>query len=103
MTGHFSWGDSQKYNLFVYLFSPTEHIISWIIRVQYCHGIFMLNCLYSSFLDDQKLSEVNQKLRSGCPPDYQIFLGKYFDNSCRYKFCEDFILLLYFSNKHISF
>ena len=24
-------------------------------------------------LDDRKMSEDNQKLRSGCPPDYQIF------------------------------
>ena len=24
-------------------------------------------------LDDQKISEDNQKLRPGCPPDYQIF------------------------------
>ena len=24
-------------------------------------------------LDDQKMSEDNQKMRSGCPPDYQIF------------------------------
>ena len=29
----------------------------------------------SCVLNDQKLSEDNQKLRSGCPPDYQIFLG----------------------------
>ena len=27
-------------------------------------------------LDDQKMSEDNQKLRSGCPPDYQIFWEK---------------------------
>ena len=27
----------------------------------------------SRVLDDQKKSEDNQKLRSGCPPDYQIF------------------------------
>ena len=54
-------------------------------------------------LDAQKLSEDNQNLRSGCPPDYQIFLGKYFENSCPYKFFEVFILTLSFSNKHISF
>ena len=24
-------------------------------------------------LDDQKMSEDNQKMRCGCPPDYQIF------------------------------
>ena len=24
-------------------------------------------------LDDQKMSEDNQKLKSDCPPDYQIF------------------------------
>ena len=28
-------------------------------------------------LDDQKMGEENQKLRFGCPPDYQIFWGKY--------------------------
>ena len=38
--------------------------------------------------DDQKMSEDNQNLRSGCPPDYQIFLEKYFENSCPYKFFE---------------
>ena len=27
-------------------------------------------------LDDRKMSEDNQILRLGCPPDYQIFLGK---------------------------
>ena len=26
-------------------------------------------------LDDQKLNEDNQKLRCGCPPDYQFFFG----------------------------
>ena len=41
---------------------------------------------YPRVLDDQKMSEDNQKLRSGCPPDYQIFLGKYFENNCPYKF-----------------
>ena len=25
--------------------------------------------------DDQKMSEDNQNLRCGCPPDYQIFWG----------------------------
>ena len=25
-------------------------------------------------LDDQKISEDNQELRPGCPPDYQIFV-----------------------------
>ena len=55
-------------------------------------------------LDAQKLSEDNQYMRSGCPPDYhQIFLGKYFENSCPYTFFEVFILTLSFSNKHISF
>ena len=49
------------------------------------------------------MSEDNQKLRSGCPPDYQIFLRKYFENNCPYKFFKDFILTLSFSNKHISF
>ena len=34
--------------------------------------------------DDQKMSEDNQKLRSGCPPDYQIFWEKYFENNCPY-------------------
>ena len=53
--------------------------------------------------NDQKMSENNQKLRSGCPPDYQIFWGKYFENNCPYKFFKDFILTLSFSNKHISF
>ena len=52
-------------------------------------------------LDDQKLSEDNQKLRSGCPPDYQIFFGFFKKNSCPYKFFEVFILTLSFSNKHI--
>ena len=33
-------------------------------------------------LDDQKLSEDNQKLRYGCPPDYQLFFGFLFENSC---------------------
>ena len=37
-------------------------------------------------LDDQKMSEDNQKLRSGCPPDYQIFWEKYFENNSPYKF-----------------
>ena len=38
-------------------------------------------------LDDQKLSEDNQKLRSGCPPHYQKFGEKYFeDNSFRILF-----------------
>ena len=50
-----------------------------------------------------KMSEDNQKLRSGCPPDYQIFLGKYFENNCSYKFFKNFILTLSFSNKLISF
>ena len=36
--------------------------------------------------DDQKMSEDNQNLRSSCPPDYQIFLEKYFENSCPYTF-----------------
>ena len=54
-------------------------------------------------LDDQKLSEDNQKLRSGCPPDYQIFFGFFLENSCPYKFFEVFILTLSFSNKHIPF
>ena len=54
-------------------------------------------------LDDQKMSEDNQKFRSGCPPDYQIFELKYFENNCPYKFFKDFILTLSFSNKHISF
>ena len=54
-------------------------------------------------LDDQKMSEDNQKLRSGCPPDYQIFLEKYFEYNCPYKFFKDLILTLSFSNKHISF
>ena len=39
-------------------------------------------CACPHVLDDRKLSEDNQKLRSGCPPDYQIFWGKYFENSC---------------------
>ena len=52
-------------------------------------------------LDDQKMSEDNQKLRSGCPPDYEKFWGKYFENNCPYKFFKDFILTLSFSNKHI--
>ena len=26
-------------------------------------------------LDDQKMSEDNQNLRCGCPPDYQIYFG----------------------------
>ena len=54
-------------------------------------------------LDDQKLNEDNQKLRSSCPPDYQIFWGKYFENSCPYKFFEVFILTLSFSKNIISF
>ena len=54
-------------------------------------------------LDNQKKSEDNQKLRSGCPPDYQIFWEKYFENNSTYKFFKDFILALSFSNKHISF
>ena len=54
-------------------------------------------------LDDQKMSEDNQKLRSGCPPDYQIFWEKYFENNSPYKFFKDSILTLSFSNKHISF
>ena len=54
-------------------------------------------------LDVQKMSEDNQKLRSGCPPDYQIFLEKYFENNCPYTFFKDFILTLSFSNKNISF
>ena len=28
-------------------------------------------------LDDQQMSEDNQKLRPGCPPDYQVFRGDY--------------------------
>ena len=43
----------------------------------------------------------DQKMRSGCPPDYHIFWGKYFENNCPYKFFKDFILTLSFSNKHI--
>ena len=54
-------------------------------------------------LDDQKMSEDNQELRSDCPPAYQILWGKYFENNCPYKFFKDFILTLSFSNKHISF
>ena len=54
-------------------------------------------------LDDQKMSEDNQRLRSGCPPDYQIFWGKYFENNSPYKFFKDSILTLSFSKKHISF
>ena len=39
-------------------------------------------------LGDQKMSEDNKKLRSGCPPDsdYQIFLEKCFENNCPFKF-----------------
>ena len=54
-------------------------------------------------LDDQKMSEDNQNLRSGWPPDYQIFWEKYFENNCPYTFFKNFILTLSFSNKHISF
>ena len=54
-------------------------------------------------LDDHKLSEDNQKLRYGCPPDYQIFFGNFLENSCPYTFFEVFILTLSFSNKHIPF
>ena len=68
---------------------------AWYLRV----AKFACPCV----LNAQKLSEDNQNLRSGCPPDYQIFLGKYFENSCPYKFFEVFILTLSFSNKHISF
>ena len=46
------------------------------------------------------MSEDNQKLRSGCPPDYQIFWEKYFENNYSYKFFKDSILTLSFSNKH---
>ena len=53
-------------------------------------------------LDDQKMSEDNQKLRSGCPPDYQIFWEKYFENNCPYKFFKDFILTLSFFNKQFN-
>ena len=42
------------------------------------------------------LSEDNQKLRSGCPPDYQIFWGKYFENKLSIQ-----ILTLSFANKNI--
>ena len=49
-------------------------------------------CACPRVLDDQKMSEDNQKLRSGCPPDYQIVLEKYFENNCQYKFLKDFIL-----------
>ena len=68
----------------------------------------MLHCRVAKFAcprvhDDQKMSEDNQKWWSGCPPDYQIFLGKYFENSCLYKFFEVSILTLSFSYKHISF
>ena len=49
------------------------------------------------------MSEDNQKLRSGCPPDYQIFWEKYFENTSPCKFFKDSILTLSFSNKHISF
>ena len=37
-------------------------------------------------LDDQKMNEDNQELRSGCPPDYEKFGEKYFDNSFRILF-----------------
>ena len=47
-------------------------------------------------LDNQKLSEDNQKLRTGSPPDYEIFFGIYFENSCPYKFFGVFILTLFF-------
>ena len=57
-------------------------------------------CACPRVLDDQKMSEHNQKLRSGCPPHYQIFELKYFENNCPYKFFKDFILTLFFSNKH---
>ena len=32
----------------------------------------------SHVLDDQKMNEDNQKFRSGCPPDYQIFWERNF-------------------------
>ena len=63
----------------------------------------MAKCACPRALGDQNMSEDNQKLRSGCPPDYQIFWGKYFENNCPYKFFKDFILTLSFSNKQISF
>ena len=54
-------------------------------------------------LDDQKLSDDNQKLRYGCPPDYQIFFGNFLENNCPYTFFEVFILTLSFSNNDIPF
>ena len=33
-------------------------------------------CVYPRTLDNQQISEVNQKLRLGCPPDCQIICGK---------------------------
>ena len=36
----------------------------------------------SRVLDDQKLSEDNQTWKTDCPPDYEIFFGISFKNSC---------------------
>ena len=70
------------------------------IIINYFSGFRVAKFVCPRFLDDQKMIEDNQKLRS---PDYQIFLGKYFENNCPYKFLKNVIFTLSFSNKHISF
>ena len=42
----------------------------WDMRVRMLRGAGKQN---SSVLGNQKISKDNQKLRPGCPPDYQIF------------------------------
>ena len=68
-------------------------------KIRYLYRVAKFAC--PRVLDDKKLSEDNQKLRSGCPPDYQIFFRIFLENSCPYKFFE--ILTLSFSNKHMPF
>ena len=58
--GHVQW--------LLYMYMACAMVVVYVYRV----GKFAC----PRVLDDQKMSEDNQKLRSGCPPDYQIFWGK---------------------------
>ena len=47
---------------------------SCILALWNLHRVAKFKC--PRVLGDQKISEDNQKLRPGCPPDYQNFFGK---------------------------
>ena len=58
----------QRYYLIV-----IKEVLQQILQCAEITNTRVAKCACPRVLDDQKMNEDNQKLRCGCPPEYQIF------------------------------